>query len=191
MPAVAVLDTNVVVLLVSEPDPNPQIAQKQQAARFCIEELTKEGCVFVLPAPVIAELGRGSSTPRDAIRAVRKHIGKMRIFSLTKDSAEIANDMVRPLLSSRAPGDARGAVKFDTLIAAIAHEMKAKYLVTDNVRDYRKPLAVVNSTVEVIDITAPRSQGQGNIFQLPVGLIKTGCRCPGSPHPPGCSSGFP
>lgn len=67
--------------------------------------------------------------------------------------------MTRVLLKQR-QGRERGAVKFDALIAAIAHNIGAKYLVTSNVDDLSKCLRAINSTVQILMATAPPETGQ-------------------------------
>lgn len=164
--SLVVLDTNIVIFLVSTGSRDQEADRKTKAVHFCIEEMQKQGCIFVVPAPVVAELGRDTVTPRERIRLLRRKIGAMRVLSLTKESAEVANEMAREMLSKRPEGQERGVIKYDVLIAAIAHQEKAKYIVTDNFRDYRKPLSVVNSPVEVVDATSPPEKGQSNLFQF-------------------------
>jgi len=73
--------------------------------------------------------------------------------------------MAAERLKKKAPNETRGAVKFDTLVAATAHSVGAKYILTHNERDFRSPLSVVSSPVEVIDATTGRP---GQQLKLPL-----------------------
>lgn len=155
---IAVLDTNVFFDLLDTTG-TPAAEQRRGFAELTIERLKNENVRFVVPSPVIAELageGPGSDVVREVARTL---IGKLRIEVLDEDAADEAGAMSRVLLKQR-EGRERGAIKYDALIAAIAHNIGAKYLVTSNVDDLSKCLRAINSTVQVIMATAPPQTGQ-------------------------------
>lgn len=53
-------------------------------------------------------------------------------------------------LAAREPGEERGAVSYDALIAGIAHARGARWLLTANARDFAACLKVLSSNVEVV-----------------------------------------
>ena len=77
----------------------------------------------------------------------------------------MAGAISRMALQSRA-GRERGAVKFDSLIAAIAHRIGARWLLTANGGDMRSALAVIKSPVEVVVADEQPPTGQQVMLQV-------------------------
>lgn len=114
----------------------------------------------MVPTPVIAELGRdgpGSIVYKEFARAIRN---RLRTAPLTVSAADVAGTMRAMALRQRASGHERGAVLYDALIAAIAHDLKARWLITANPGDMLRCLKAVHSTVEIIDTTTVPRKGQ-------------------------------
>lgn len=157
----AVLDTNVVILLATEKQDDSPEEIETDRRRACIKLTIRDlqpKVRFAVPAAVVAELGDESNDAGDTLAEMAAEVGRFRILPLTREGGEIAARMAAVALATRAPNDRRGAVKFDTLIAATAHVHGALYLVTDNARDLAKPLTAVRSSVTVIVATEPRGQ---------------------------------
>ncbi|HEY4188583.1 MAG TPA: type II toxin-antitoxin system VapC family toxin [Polyangia bacterium] len=160
---IAVIDTDVIVLLLDNANA-PDIRRRKSYVELAFENLKKQRAHFVVPSPVIAELSRTGPGSEVIREAVKKALGRVRIEVLDAEAADIAGSISRITLQSRA-GRERGAVKYDSLIAAIAHRIGAKWLVTGNSGDYRKALAVINSPVDVIVATEPPARGQQVILE--------------------------
>jgi predicted nucleic acid-binding protein len=108
----------------------------------------------------VAELyraGKGSEVIR---KKVVKHLKRTKLEPLTYSAADVAGEMSKKALDERGPNDVRGAVKYDALIAAIAHDIGARWLVTDNRKDMQRCLDAVNSPVELIVTSSVPKKGQ-------------------------------
>jgi len=114
-----------------------------------------------VPTPVIAELciygDKGSEVVR---KKLMKHMRRVKTEPLDTSAADIAGAMTLAALAGRAPADSRGAVRYDALIAAIAHSVGARWLVTDNRKDMQKCLDAVGSSVELVVTSAIPPKGQ-------------------------------
>ncbi len=173
----AVLDTVAVVLLCTKKQgdsPDERLKQQwRECTREWVEHLTPR-VRFAIPTAVIAELGY-PHPPKVFLEELASALGRFRALPLTRGGGETAALMAAERLKERqkkkTPDEARGAVKFDTLIAATAHVFGAKYVLTHNKRDFRRPLAVVGSSVEVIDATAGRP-GQQIAMPIPLKPVK-------------------
>ena len=157
-----VVDTSVVILLTAPPAPKEPKAIKnlRELTEAAVERVIKEGAKLVVPTPVIAELGRegpGSEVYRDFVMGIR---GRTRTAPLTVSAADVAGTMRMAALRQRENGQERGAVVYDALIAAIAHDIGAKWLITANPRDMKKCLLAVNSPVALVDTTEVPAKGQ-------------------------------
>lgn len=148
----AVLDSSVVILLVtSKQDDSPTEQADEQRRQNCRDWIERLGASvrWAIPAVVVAELARPHPA-RAMIEHLAQHLGRLRILPFTRPAGEVAARMATDRLANR--GNApRGAVKFDTLIAATAHVYGAKYLLSANERDFESALKIVRSAVEVID----------------------------------------
>lgn len=165
----AVLDTSVLILLCTEQldDSAKEVEaqRRREAARDWVDHLAPR-VRFAVPTPAIAELSR-PKTAAAFLEELSRAVGRFRVLPLTRAAAEIAAKMAAERMAARPPNAERGAVKFDTLIAAIAHEVAAKYVVTDDRRDYGSPLRVVSSPVEIVVASQPRPGQQMNLIELP------------------------
>lgn len=156
----AVLDTSVIILLCTEQvDDSPKeidAQRRREASRDWIATITPR-VRFAVPTPAIAELSRPKSA-RAFLEELSRSLGRFRVLPLTRAAAEVAAKMAAERFAKRASigqGE-RGAVKFDTLIAAVAHDHAAQYVVTDDRRDYATPLKAVSSPVEILIATTAR-----------------------------------
>jgi hypothetical protein len=162
---VAVVDTSVIVLLVGTPPaPVPkEFPLRQSCARHCLQSLNEDGVNLVLPAPVIAELCRDG--PGDALAAsVMAHFGGLRIEPFGLPAALATGKMLGPALKARLPSDGKAAMKYDAMIAGVAHALGAKYLVTANARDFAAHIVAAGSSVQIVEADKPRSGGQLVLF---------------------------
>jgi predicted nucleic acid-binding protein len=165
----AVLDTNIVILLLSKKLDNSakevEADRKREAARAKLHEMQAK-FRFGIPAVVVAELGR-DGTSEKVLRALVKAIGRFRVLPLTHMAGEHAAEMSRTALQKRQPMDERGAVKFDTLICATAVAHEANCIVTENPRDFEKHIAVAKASIEVLVPSEPPKKGQLLLMQKP------------------------
>jgi predicted nucleic acid-binding protein len=157
-----VVDTSVIILVAVPPGQNEaqSTTQLRELTEIAVEQIIKQGAKLVVPTPVIAELGRdgpGSVVYKEFVRAIR---GRIRTAPLTMNAADVAGTMRTAALRQRADGRERGAVLYDALIAAIAHDLGARWLITANPGDMRKCLEAVNSSVEIVDTTHVPAKGQ-------------------------------
>jgi len=135
--ALAVIDTSVIVLLLSTPGPTEteKVRLRRERAEVALAALRSDGARFIVPTPVVAELyrnGKGSEVVR---KKLVKHLKRTKLEALTYSAADVAGEMSKKALEERGPDNERGAVKYDALIAAIAHDIGARWLVTDNRKD--------------------------------------------------------
>lgn len=166
---IAVVDTGVLIILLATHASNAMLARRR-LIELTLERLAKQGARFVVPTPVVAELcaeGPGSKVVR---RAAKSALSPLRVEGLDEDAADVAGAIARMRLLARqnatssAPGSAsermRGAVKYDALIAGIAHHIGATWLVTTDPDDMRAALQVVTSSVHVVTADAQPEHGQ-------------------------------
>lgn len=165
----AVLDTSVLILLctdqIDQSEKEAEAQRRREATRDWIEYLAPR-VRFAVPTPAVAELSR-PKTAAAFLEELARAVGRFRVLPLTRAAAEVAAKMAAQRIAARPIGAERGAVKYDTLIAAIAHDVGAKYVVTDDRRDYGGPLRVVSSSVEVVVASTPRPGQQMNLIEMP------------------------
>lgn len=177
--SLAVVDTDVLALLLSaDADLDDDHKKRRAHAEQHVERLVrKERVKFGIPAPVMTELiaKRPGETVLSAIADI---MGKTRILALNSDAAIAAGEMMahrlKRQMAEKKAGDSstksasfdKVRVKFDILIAGIAHRAGAKYLLTGNPRDYKAALADISSGVEVIDAWVPAPGQQTDLFAL-------------------------
>jgi predicted nucleic acid-binding protein len=137
---IVALDTSTVITLISPTD------KRYEATQAHVANLVKERVRFVMPAPVVSELYQSGGSSLVTILA--KHMKGIRIEPLGLNAADIAGRMSREAILE---GATRRAVKFDALIAAIAHEVGARAILTSNPRDLARVLRAIDSTVQVVD----------------------------------------
>lgn len=164
----AVVDSSAIILLGVPPPPEApeNVLRRIERARERMQELKEEGCRFVVPAPVLAELGRDG--PGHVLaQALFTAIGGMRIECFDAKCAEVTSRMLAPALKARAPGESRVAMKYDAMIAATAHALDAGCLVTENPRDFARYFAIVSSSVELVIASEVRRKGQLRFLDRP------------------------
>jgi predicted nucleic acid-binding protein len=161
---IAVVDASVIVLY-AEPEPEPEDKAEHQRwlnTREHIKRLRAEGVLFVVPAPTMVELEIGGDASHRLALALGAKQDQLLIEAFDNSAAPIAGKMLRKghkAMVKENPGPGRRPiVKFDALIAAMAHALGAKWLLTANARDFKRMLAEVESSVMVLDVT--ESQGQ-------------------------------
>lgn len=152
-----VVDTSVLILLTapSQPaDPEARTLRRERAAA-AMQELRDDGCRFLLPAPAIVELAVYEQGEAIADRILAR-LGGSQVEPLELLAARAAGLALRKVLRERQPGESKGQIKFDALIAGIAHRKEARFLATANPRDFEKHLRAIGSAVEVLDVAAPK-----------------------------------
>jgi predicted nucleic acid-binding protein len=149
---IAVLDSDVIRIALDNTDTDPLVEQRRTFIALATERLEKLGATYVVPAPVVAELHSGG--PADAMIEIARLLGGIRVQPLDEESARVAGQIAAATLKNRA-GRERGAVKYDALIFAIAHQMGARWLLTGNRRDYEPCAKAINSPVEIVAATEP------------------------------------
>lgn len=149
---IAVLDTDVIRIALDNTSSDPQIEQRRTFIAQATERLEKLGATYVVPAPVVAELHSGG--PADAILEIAQVLGGLRVQPLDEEAARVAGQIAAATLKNRV-GRERGAVKYDALIFAIAHQMGARWLLTGNRRDYEPCARAIASPVEIVAATEP------------------------------------
>jgi predicted nucleic acid-binding protein len=170
-----VVDTSVIILSAAPTRPNDptHIKSLRELTEIAVESTIKHGAKLVVPTPVIAELGRdgpGSVVYKAFVKAIR---GRIRTAPLTVSAADVAGAMRRSALRQRADGQERGAVLYDALIAALAHDIEARWLITANPRDMKRCLAAVQSAVEIIDTTVIPDKGQLHLVHQNARSVKS------------------
>lgn len=88
----------------------------------------------------------------------------VRVEALDLAAAEVAGRIADVLVPGK-KGLERGAVKYDALIAGLAHHIDARWLVTSNVRDLKTCLDAINSNVKVVNPVESFTR-QGVLVQL-------------------------
>lgn len=159
---IAVVDTSVLVLLLSTPGPkeSEHVRIRRERAEITLTSLRKQGAAFVVPTPVVAELSRHGKGSEVLRKKLVRQLKRSKVQALDCDAADIAGQMSEKVLIARAAGEERGAIKYDALIAAVAHDIGAKWLVTDNRKDMQRCLDAVESEVELIVTSAIPKKGQ-------------------------------
>jgi len=157
-----VVDTSTILLLISSAEEeryDQRTRNRILLAQDNMRELRKNGAVFLVPSPAIVELSRDGPGEEIARRTMAA-LGGLRVESLDLRAATYAGEMCRSLMAKKPSGDEKRAIRFDALIAAIAHRVGAKYLATANAKDFRSHLSHIKSTVEVYPIDEQPPGGQ-------------------------------
>ena len=162
---IAVVDTGPIVLLLENVPGDAERIRRRMANEQNLLEFAKRARL-VVPTPVIAELGRDGSGLAVVRDSFVRRLARVRTEPLTLEAADIASQMRQHMLSIRSRGEERGAVTYDALIAAIAHAIGARWLLTTNRSHMQTCLIAVQSTVAVVETTElPRGT------QLPLGHV--------------------
>ena len=162
----AVVDTSVVLLLITdEKTASERDADRIEFTRARMLALKNDGAEFVLPSPVITELHQTSKDQGLEIAAATfAALGKqVRIEPLDLRSAGMAGRLGQRALERRdfpPPPDGRRGVKYDCLIAGIAHHLEARYLVTADPRGFAKHLEDLGSSTELVLADRQPERGQ-------------------------------
>ncbi len=148
---IAIVDTGPIVLLLETVDPpnEPDRPRRRAVNEQMLFDYGKRATLTV-PTPVIAELGRDGSGLEVVREQMARRLARVRTEPLSARAADIAGEMRRHILSDRDPTRERGAITYDALIAAIAHVVDARWLLTTNGSHMRSCLEAVQSRVEVI-----------------------------------------
>lgn len=172
---ICVVDTSVIILSAAPSGPKepPQIKYLRDLTQIAVDTTIKQGAKLVVPTPVIAELGRdqpGTLVYQAFVRAIRECV---RTAPLTVSAADVAGTMRISALRQRSQGQERGAILYDALIAAIAHDIGARWLITANPRDMKRCLDAVQSSVKILDTTTIPDKGQLHLAHRNVDLSKS------------------
>jgi predicted nucleic acid-binding protein len=162
---IAAIDTDVLITLLDTTS-KPEAKKRKGYVELTIETLEKQGARWVVPSPVIAELCRNQAGSAELREIVRIALRRLRVEVLDEDAADIAGQIARLRLQSRKPDDVRGAIKYDALIAAIAHKIGARWLLTANRRHMTAALASIASNVQVVVATEPPATGQQVMLEV-------------------------
>lgn len=158
MSAIVAVDASVLVwMLEPEPEDDVERLKAWTNVREAMRQLRDAGSVFVVPAPAMAELHSGPTGSLIASLLAQRS-SRMRVEPLDYHAAELAGEMIAKAPRPRPPALSRNVVKYDALIAAIAHRLGAAALVTADERGFPKYLNAVSSTVRVEIATLPRGQ---------------------------------
>lgn len=152
---IALIDTDVaILLLVTKPATEAERARVGRA-RQAITDVKARGARCFLATPTLVEMASWPA-PSEMVRTQLKQLlAGLRAVALDVDGAEAAGQILRDKLKKRPPGKARDEIKFDALIAGVAHARSARWLVTGNAKDYQPMFAAIDSNVTVVDIDAP------------------------------------
>lgn len=162
MSSIVAVDASVLVWMLEE-QPHEDIERLREwtNVRATMRQLRDRGGVFVVPAPAIAELHSGPHGSEIAALLGQRG-ARMRVEALDHQAAQIAGEMIakcRPKAASLASGTTpRNVIKYDALIAAVAHRIGASVLVTADDRGFKRYLEAVGSSVRVEIATDARGQ---------------------------------
>jgi hypothetical protein len=103
--------------------------------------MKERGYTFWIPTPVLAELSTAGASLAELAKAISPKLNGLRTVEFGVAAAESCGQMVAARLAASKTGgtryeSTRAAMKFDAMIAAIAHTLQAKYLLTANPRDF-------------------------------------------------------
>lgn len=162
---IAVVDTSAILMMVIPIDPKDGARLTRQArTEESFRDLRKAGASFLVPAPVVTELGMFSAGGGEALAQVLfARFGGMRSESYDLPAAELASKMLRSTFKPARkahPEKPRDAIKVDAMIAAMAVTVGASCIVTANPDDFRTHLAAISSELEILHCDAPRTSGQ-------------------------------
>jgi len=166
MADIAVLDASVILLIIApvkDSDPEDRRLRRERTLES-LREYRKDKVHFVVPAPTIVEIAAGPSKNIDAMNKLLARLGGSHVEPLEDLSARAAGASLRKTLHARSEDERRDGVKFDALIAGIAHAMGARYVLTANARDFQKHLRELKSKVEVVQVDAAKTTGQLRII---------------------------
>lgn len=171
---IVVFDTSVLILIAVQPPQRAKTAEdaekrlklitRRTHAEATLRTLHTRGFQFHVPAPVVTEL----LTP-PALEVMAKVFNQSKrpiVRSFDERAASIANRMYAEAVKRKKADEPRACVKYDLLIAAIAHHVDATYLVTANPRDFDRHLRDVGSHVQVLRADEPNLEI--NQVQLPL-----------------------
>jgi len=152
----AILDTDVAILVLdSRKKPDAATHNRIERALAAIDDVREKCARRLITTPTLVELSSFRGGPKAATLKLRQFVSGLRTCSLTVGGAETAGRILLDKLRPRPPGKSRHEIKFDALIAGIAHAVEARWLITGNAKDYRPLLDHISSPVQVIDIDAP------------------------------------
>ena len=147
---IAVLDTDVLVLLVGD----EKSKTRTEIVRGRIQAMKEKGYSFWVPVPVLAELATAGASLAAIAKALSPKLNGLRTVELGVAAVEPLGQMVAARIAAAKSGGkpyegSRAAMKFDAMIAAIAHTLQAKFLLTANTRDFTVFFKAVNSSTEI------------------------------------------
>lgn len=152
----AILDTDVAILMLdTRKKPDADTYNRRERAASAIDDVRGKGARCLITTATLVELSSWRGGPTEAALKLRQFVSGLRTCTLTIGAAETAGRILLDKLKPRPAGKSRHEIKFDALIAGIAHAVDARWLITGNAKDYKSLLDHINSPVQVIDIDAP------------------------------------
>lgn len=97
---IAVVDTDVIRIALDTTS-NPSVQRRRAYIGLTFERMERLNAVYVVPAPVIAELS-GGGPGGDALREISRLIGGLTIQVLDEDIARVAGEIAQEALKNRA-----------------------------------------------------------------------------------------
>ncbi len=147
---IAVLDTDILILAIGDDTSH----QRTETVRARLKIMRERGYTLWIPSPAIAELLGHGRTTQELSAALVSRLGGLRIADFDLPAAETCGRMIASALETAGRAGSRyestrAAMKFDAQIAAVAHSLGARYLLTANARDIGRHLVAVNSPTQV------------------------------------------
>ena len=161
---IAAVDSDILIWLLDTTS-SADARRKRAYVELTMERLNRLQVRWIVRAPVIAELYRGGPGLLRLRDVALRYLKAVRVEALDARAADLAGQISAQTLRARR-GRERGAVKFDALIAAIAHHVGARWLLTANVDDMRSHLKVIGSGIEVVNATEPPASGQQELVEV-------------------------
>ena len=149
---IAVIDTSVIIWLTAAiKADNADALAKRNVVESTLKHLEDSGVQFRIPTPVIAELSRDGIGSKVARKLASSLATYTRLEPLTVLAADYAGQMREKALKAVPREKPRGAISYDALIAGIAHNLEATWLLTTDPDDMTRCLVVIASPVKVVN----------------------------------------
>lgn len=153
MADVAVIDSCAVIYLLGGEVEDPVLRERQENTRRTVEWAQERCQHLVVPTPVLAELAYADMPAQAVLRAFAANVGaRVDLEPFDAVAAHHAGEALRALFPDRQPGENRHQMKFDVQIAAIAHSIQARYLVTgdESARGFPRYLRALESETHLL-----------------------------------------
>lgn len=150
--AVAV-DACTLILLLDNDTTEQARLDRISRVRFAFAKYDDEGADFIIPAPVLVELGAGGVDGQRAAEALIRQDKRIRVEALDFDAAQLAGRIISARLPKRAATESRVMIKFDALVTATAVACGATCILTTDRSDIEKCMAELpaEDRIKVVD----------------------------------------